>query len=256
MKPKIVVFADLDGTILDEHYNFSQTQPIINKLLASDASIVLASSKTRSEVEFYRRHLGLNDPFIVEDGSAIYIPKRYFKTAFTYTKQHLQYYVIELGMPYSEIREKIESIKKETGASIIGFGDMTTQEVAQDTGLPFELAKLAKAREYDEPFRIIEGSEIAVVDAIEDKGLCYTKGGRYFHVLGKTDKGKATAILKQLYQQEFRKAVTIGIGDSPNDFSMFAQVDKSLIIAADKSASSCWQEILQLTKAYASSTEL
>jgi mannosyl-3-phosphoglycerate phosphatase len=243
------VFADLDGTILDERYNFSQTLPIIQKLLALDTSIVLASSKTRSEVEFYRRHLGLNDPFIVEDGSAIYIPKSYFKTAFTYSKQHRQYYVIELGMPYSKIREKIESIRKETRASIIGFGDMTPQEIAKDTGLPVKLAQLAKAREYDEPFRIIGGSENAVIDAIEHEGLCYTKGGRYFHVLGNTDKGKATVALKQLYQQEFQKAVTIGIGDSPNDFSMFAQVDKSFIIAADKSASSCWQEVLRLTSA-------
>ncbi|HSQ49041.1 MAG TPA: mannosyl-3-phosphoglycerate phosphatase, partial [Candidatus Deferrimicrobiaceae bacterium] len=249
MKPKIVVFADLDGTILDEHYNFSHTQPIIHQLLTLDASIVLASSKTRSEVEFYRRQLGIKDPFIVENGSAIFIPKRYFKTAFTYTKQHRQYHVIELGMPYSEIRVKIKSIKKETGASIIGFGDMTLQEVAKDTGLPVEQAQLAKAREYDEPFRIIGGSENEVIDAIEHEGLCYTKGGRYFHVLGNTDKGKATVALKQLYQLEFQRAVTIGIGDSPNDFSMFAQVDKSFIIAADKSASPCWQEILKLTRA-------
>ena len=255
MKPKIIVFADLDGTILDEHYNFSQTQPIIHRLLALDASIVLASSKTRSEVEFYRRHLGIDDPFIVEDGSAIYIPKKYFKKAFTYNKQDSRYHVIELGIPYSEIRKKIESIKKKTAANIMGFGDMTTQEIAQDTGLPFELAQLAKAREYDEPFRIIEGSENAVIDAIEQQGLYCTKGGRYFHVLGNTDKGKATAILKQIYQQEFKKTVTIGIGDSPNDFSMFAQVDKSFIIAAEKSVSSCWQEILELTKTYASSTD-
>jgi len=249
------VFADLDGTILDEQYNFSHTQPISRKLLTLDAAIVLTSSKTKSEVEFFRNRLGINDPFIVEDGSAIYIPKRYFKTAFTYTKQHHQYYVIELGIPYSEIREKIESIRKETGAIIIGFGDMTPQEVAKDTGLPIEQAQLAKAREYDEPFRIIKGSENAVINAIKHEGLCYTKGGRYFHVLGNTDKGKATVALKRLYQQEFQKAVTIGIGDSPNDFSMFAQVERSFIIAADKNASSCWQEILKLTKAYGSSTE-
>jgi mannosyl-3-phosphoglycerate phosphatase len=248
LKPKIVVFADLDGTILDERYNFSQTQPIIHKLLASGASIVLASSKTRSEIEFYRKRIGIKDPFIVEDGSAIYIPKRYFKTTFTYSKQHRQYYVIELGMPYLEIREKIESIKKEMGANIIGFGDMTTQEVAQDTGLPFKLAQLAKLREYDEPFRVVEGTETEVIHAIQGKGLCYTKGGRYFHALGNTDKGKATKILKHLYQLEFQKLLTIGIGDSPNDSSMFAVVDEPYIITGGKNALTCWRELLELTK--------
>jgi mannosyl-3-phosphoglycerate phosphatase len=248
------VFADLDGTILDAHYDFNQTQPIIRKLIALDASIVLASSKTRSEVEFYRKHLGIKDPFIVENGSAIYIPKKYFKTTFTYSKQHRQYYVIEIGTPYSVIREKIESIRKETRATIIGFGDLTAQEVAKDTGLSIELAQLAKTREYDEPFRIIEGSEKAVIETIEREGLCCTLGGRYFHALGDADKGKATDLLKQLYHQEFQKTVTIGIGDSPNDFPMLAKVVKSFIITANKSAALCWHEILNLTEAYTSST--
>ena len=248
LKPKIVVFADLDGTILDEYYNYKQTQPIIDRLLVLGASIVLASSKTRAEVEFYRKRLGINDPFIVEDGSAIFIPKSYFKTTYLHFKRDKQYYVIELGTPYLRIREDLARIIKETGANIIGFGDMTIQEVSQDTGLPLELAKLAKKREYDEPFRIIEGSEYAVIAAIENRGLCYTKGGRYFHLLGKTDKGRATEILKQLYQQEFEKILTLGIGDSLNDLPMFVAVDKPYIISVDKSLLSCWQEILEFTK--------
>ena len=248
MKTKIIVFADIDGTILDEKYNYGKTKPTIDKLLALDASIVLASSKTRAEVEFYRKHLGINDPFIVEDGSAIFIPRSYFRTAIEYTKQSDQYYVIELGMRYLKIREKLAKIRREIGANIIGFGDMTTQELAQDAGLPFELARLAKAREYDEPFRIIEGSEEVVTAAIENEGLCYTKGGRYFHLLGKTDKGKATKILKQLYQREFEKILTLGIGDSPNDLPMFVSVDKPYIITDEESASSCWQEILEVAE--------
>ena len=248
MKPKIVVFADLDGTILEENYNYKQTQPLIDRLLVLGASIVLASSKTRAEVEFFRKRLGIIDPFVVEDGSAIFIPKDYFKTTCSHFRRDTQYYVIELGTPYLRIREELTRIKKETGANIIGFGDMTIQEVSQDTGLPFELAKLAKEREYDEPFQIIEGSEYAVIAAIKKRGLCYTKGGRYFHLLGKTDKGRATEILKQLYKQDFEKILTFGIGDSLNDLPMFVAVDKPYIISVDKSPSSCWQEILEVAK--------
>jgi mannosyl-3-phosphoglycerate phosphatase len=134
----------------------------------------------------------------------------------------------------------------------LGFGDMTLKEIAQDSGLPLELAALAKNREYDEPFKIICGDEQEVIQAINDQGLSYTKGGQYFHLLGKTDKGKAVATLKNLYLQEFGEIVTLGIGDGPNDLSMLKIVDKPFFIADSKDAFRMWQDILAVAKTFSS----
>ena len=252
MKPKILIFADIDGTILDDQYNSAEVQPIINDLISFQTSIILTSSKTKAEIEFYREKLGINEPFVVENGSAIIIPKNYFKVKYGYTKQKDEYNIIQLGTEYTKIREELELIRRKNNASIIGFGDMTNEEVATDAGLPLDLAALSKKREYDEPFKIINGNEEDILRDIENRGLFYTKGGRYFHVLGKTDKGKAISILKQVYLDEFCKIAAIGIGDSQNDLSMFSEVDVFFLIGKN-SLKSVWQEVLDKAKCFASS---
>jgi len=227
---KIVTFTDLDGTLLDEKYSYQNVKPVIDQLLILNAAIVFCSSKTRAEIEFYRKKMRINDPFISENGSAIFIPREYFRFKYTYTRQTSDYDVIELGAAYAIVREKLELAKKKSAAKIIGFGDMTEEEIAEDSGLPLEMARLAKRREYDEPFRIVEGSEKEILDTIIKEGCRYTKGERYFHMLGKTDKGKAAAILKGLYVKRFRKLITYGIGDSPNDLPMLEVVDIPIFV--------------------------
>jgi mannosyl-3-phosphoglycerate phosphatase len=246
---KIVVFADLDGSLLNDKYEYDEVEPIIHQLQSLDVSIVLASSKTKNEIEFYRNKWQITDPFIIENGSAILIPQTYFTLNYEYTKKINDYNIIELGTPYSIIREKLELVKNRVGAKIIGFGDMTPEEIAKDSGLPLNLAQLAKKREYSEPTKILSGDEKEVLDAISDEGLCYTRGGRYLHAMGNCDKGKATSILKNLYLQHFKKIFSIGIGDSSNDLTMLQIVDKPFFVnkTADKKA--VWKEIESIARA-------
>jgi len=244
---KIVVFSDLDGTLLDENYDFKKSKPVIDKLLVLNVSIVFCSSKTEAEIEYYRKELGIDDPFISENGSAIFIPRGYFQFDYSFTRQTEKYNVIELGTSYSIVREKLDEVKKRSGAKIVGFGDMTEEKIAEDSGLPLELAKLAKRRHYDEPFRIIAGSENEVLDLIKKEGFNYTKGGRYFHIMGKTDKGTAVTLLKDLYTKKSGKLVTYGLGDSPNDLSMLEVVDMPICIGKTDGRTNCsnvWEEVL------------
>lgn len=251
MNPKLILFSDLDGTVLNKNYSYLQIQPILQKLLSLDVSIVLTSSKTRAEIEFYRQQLAIAAPFISENGSAIMIPKGYFKTQIT-SLSNADYEVIQLGVDYGTLRNKLKIIQEETHSTLLGFGDMTLKEIAQDSGLPLELAALAKNREYDEPFKIIRGNEQDVIQVIKAQGLSYTKGGHYFHLLGKTDKGKAVAALKNLYLQEYGEIVTLGIGDGPNDLSMLNEVDKPFFIADSKDALRMWQDVLAVAKTFSS----
>ena len=252
MKPegiKIIVFADLDGSLLNDKYEYDQIEPIIHHLLSLNVSIVFASSKTRNEIDFYRNKWQITDPFIIENGSAILIPETYFGIHYEFTRRVKGYNIIELGTAYSNIREKIEIVRNRTGANIVGFGDMTAEEIAKDSGLPLYLAQLAKKREYSEPFKILDGKEKEVLDAISEEGLCYTRGGRYLHALGNCDKGKATSILKNLYLQQFKKIFSIGVGDSANDLTMLKIVDKPFFVnkTADKKA--VWKEIESIARA-------
>jgi len=243
MKLKPVIFTDLDGTLLDlETYSYTKALPSINYLRKQGVPVVFCSAKTRAEQEVYRKELQINDPFIVENGGAVFISQGYFPFDFEYHKAKDGYQVIELGIPYHRIREILAQIRDDTGLNFRGFGDMSTEEVASLTSLDLEAAQRAKAREYDETLNL-EGTpdEInRVLNAIRKTGLNYTSGGRYYDVTGPNDKGKATRILIDLFNRKSGQIKTIAIGDSPNDLPMLSAVDIPVLV---QKPGGIWEEI-------------
>jgi mannosyl-3-phosphoglycerate phosphatase len=240
----IVVFTDLDGTLLDHNYSFTQTQPMINCLLSLGVRMVFCSSKTKSEIEFYRRRMGVKDPFISENGACIFVPKNYFSKHKAYSTSNGQYDLIELGTPYSVIRKTFEKLRETCGFTMIGFGDLTLKEIVATSGLSESLAKLAKKREYTEPFLVDQKKIEEVLEAIRREGLVCVKGGRFFHLSGKHDKGEATGALKKLFANELGEVVSVGVGDQLNDLCMLNVVDIPIMIK-DRPIRDVWKDILK-----------
>ena len=243
MRLKPVIFTDLDGTLLDlETYSYDGALPSIEHLRSREVPIIFCSAKTRAEQEVYRKELQVNDPFIVENGGAVFISQGYFPFDFEYHKATDGYQVIELGIPYHRIREILAQIRDDTGVNFRGFGDMSAEEVASLTSLDLEAAQRAKAREYDETLNL-EGTpdEInRVLNAIKKTGLNYASGGRYYDVTGPNDKGKATRILIDLFRSKLGQIKTIAIGDSPNDLPMLSAVDIPVLV---QKPGGTWEEI-------------
>ena len=83
---ELIIFTDLDGTLLDlDTYSFKKAKPAL-KLIKKEnkkeknIAVVPCTSKTAEETKFYLKKLKIKEPFIVENGGAIYIPKGYFST--------------------------------------------------------------------------------------------------------------------------------------------------------------------------------
>ncbi len=231
--PKLIVFTDLDGTLLDrDTYSFERAQPALQLIREKGVPLILISSKTRVEIELYRRKLQNNHPFVSENGAAVFIPKGYFSFPLHFDKESDGYMVLELGTSYHRIIKVLDSIKKETGIRIKGFFDFSEGEIASLCGLDLKQAESAKEREYDEPF-IIEGGEkeIEIVKRkIREKGMNHVWGGRFHHILGDNDKGKAVGNLKELYFKEGFSTFTVAIGDSMNDLPMLLAVDHPIFL--------------------------
>ena len=228
-----VLFSDLDGTFLDATtYSYKESLDALKLLQKEEVPLVFCSAKTRAEQIEYRRKLEIHDPFIVENGGAIFIPKGYFPFSFDFHKVIGEYMVIELGVPYAEIRGKLQKIKKETGLDFKGFAAMSPEEISQDSGLSLQFARRAKQREYTETLKL-EGSEREqklVLDKIRESGLNCTHGGRYYEAMGGNDKGKAADILTRLFRQKFGEVITVGIGDSLNDLPLLTAVDIPVLV--------------------------
>ncbi len=227
---KILLFTDLDGTLLEEAtYSAHLSRPALKKLQAWDVSIIFCSSKTRAEQLLLQKELGIKDPFIAENGSAIVIPSGTFSRGEEDHEDALcNHQILVLGLKAEEIRNKLKNVKQQTGITYQSFNDLTNEEVAHLTGLDFESASRAKSREYSETivthFRPLTLEKFVQECAIVD--LKCVAGGRYLTVTGQgADKGNAVRNLTELYKSKYSDIVTIGIGDSLNDAPMLKAVD-------------------------------
>lgn len=232
---KIIIFTDLDGTLLDySNYSFEAALPALQLIKEKNIPLLICSSKTRKEIEHYRKKLYNLHPFVSENGGGIFIPKGYFEfrveSLGLRTEEEGSYDVIRLGAEYADLRKALEGLRNE-GFNVKGFGDMTVGEIAEISKLSISEASMAKERDFDEPF-FFPGDEretLRLLEGIKGKGFNHTKG-KYFHILGNSDKGKAVSILIDLYRKEFGEIATIAVGDSPNDIPMLERIDHPLIV--------------------------
>lgn len=229
---KTVIFTDLDGTLLAAgDYSFSQAAQALGRIKRERIPLVLSSTKTKREIEEVRKLLGNNDPFISENGGGIFISAGYFP--FDTGGVALDgYREIILGKPYNEVRNALSWAASKVNAQIRGFGDMTENEVAALTGLTAEGARLAKERDFDEPFLFTGAKE----DEEQLKSILSSRGfsctpGRFFHISwGGHDKGVAVKKLKEFYTALFGEITTVGLGDSLIDLPILKEVDYPVLV--------------------------
>ena len=206
-----VVFTDLDGTLLDGEYSFAHARPALALLKRLGIPLVLATSKTRAEVEVWRERLENSDPFIVENGGAAVFGQD----------------VVVLGDPYPDLVRALRAASAESGVAVRGFGEMSDHEVSRLCGLPLEDAARARRREYDEPFVIPDprGAD-RLVQAIRRQGKRHVRGGRLHHITGANDKAAAAAIVLR----RCGGTRSIAVGDAWNDVGLLGAVDVPVIM--------------------------
>lgn len=256
-KKRILIFTDLDGTLLDpQDYSFEKALPALERIRQREIPLILCSSKTRAESELYQRKLKVSDPFISENGGAIFIPLGYFPGIPAGLKQEEKYLVLELGTSYNRIRESLSGVFGELSVEPVGFGDLEAEEIASLLNLSQAEATLAKKREYDEPFYLPETFEQENIKLLQAEfkadGLALTAGGKLFHLHGDHDKGKAAARLIRIFKaNRADELLTVGLGDSLNDLPLLETVDTPVLIR--KEDGSYQQEILDKLKVHKTS---
>ncbi len=229
MTDRMIVFSDLDGTLLDGRtYSFEQAFPALDLLRKKRIPLVLVSSKTRAELEIWRGRLENGHPFVSENGGGIFIPEGYFPFPLE-SERDQGYQRITLGMPYAALRRKFLAIRERSGIDARGFGDMTDRELAELTGLPLADAAPARSRDFGEPFVLPPGTETRFLREIEREGLRWTQGA-FFHILGDHNKGRAVGILSAFYRRRDGDITTVGIGDSLNDLPLLHAVDRPVLV--------------------------
>jgi len=230
-----VIFTDLDGTLLDHHsYSWAAAEEALEELERRRIPLVFVTSKTRAEVEDLRRKLGNAHPFITENGGGVFIPHGYFAQRIEEAATIGRYHCLALARPYEEVVALLEEIAGKTGASVVGFHNLSAREIAQNTGLSQRQAELARERDFDEPFFFAGASEQAIEAFVREagqRGAEVARGGRFWHLAVGSDKGRAVRRLLELYRESRRARVrSVALGDSPSDLPMLAAVDRPILL--------------------------
>jgi mannosyl-3-phosphoglycerate phosphatase len=225
MIEKLLIFSDLDGTLMD-HYTYKSTEalPIIKQLNSANVPIILTTSKTFDEVITIQKKLNISAPIIIENGAAVLFPKNIYKVQPHDTVCNGDYWVKSFCLPREHWLTIIDKSPVIFNNLYLGFSTLSTKELASITGLSESEAKLAKNRHYGEPIHWLgdEESKLAFITYIESAGATVLHGGRFFHVSGEGDKGRALNWLTQYYKGVFQcnNITTIALGDGQNDITM------------------------------------
>lgn len=251
VRGKIVIFSDLDGTLLDaEDYTFDPALPALERVREKAIPLIFCTSKTAAEIELWQGCLGIDDPYILESGGGIFVPGFHFssgeiRSVWTDAKHIDNGALLILGTPYAALREALCELRSE-GFEVRGLGDMDAEEVSELTGLTLEQARLAKQRHFDEPFIYPGDSDPAKLEqlrqAVRRKGFRWSMG-RLHHITGDNDKGKAVDVLKELYRRKFGSIFTVALGDTPLDFPMLKSVDHPVLVRKPEGGYSACTEI-------------
>ena len=217
---KYWIVTDLDGTLMDENYDISPARKTLKTCAELDIPVIPCTSKTASEVRYFRNEIGLFDPFIVENGAAVY----------GFDKNNSSEWELILGESYKELRIILFNISKIINYELTPLNDLNKNQIFELTGLSDQAINRALDRQWSVPFlnppdKIFE----------EIKLICGTfnvhifKGNRMSHLLSnKSHKGEAVNKLKlHLHNNDVK---IIALGDSQNDLPLLEYGDISIVI--------------------------
>ncbi len=235
LNKSLVVFTDLDGTLID-HYTYSSegAKEALCLLANHGVPVIFCSSKTFSEQRFLQQQLGITHPFILENGSAVAIPRGYFPKAV------LEQYGLFVDFSDYEIFRFAHADTPELRAilknfeELKGFEDVSDSELESVTGLSGDALQRARERWFTEtlvtPMNAEKAKEMA--DKLKSSGFVLSRGGRFYTIQSEqADKGKAVRWLAGIFKETMTlPPVFAAIGDSPNDLSMFASVDHAFLV--------------------------
>ena len=215
----LIVFTDLDGTLLDHAtYSHAEATPALERLHERAIPLVLASSKTAAEIAPLREKLGFSYcEAIVENGSGILEPHDDGSQS---------------GGTYQRLRQTLDRIPAPLLKQYQGFADWSAEEVSRRTGLPLEDAANAKIRNFSEPGLWL-GSEQGrddFVSAARAAGLTVQQGGRFLTLSFGGNKAERMMEIAGRYANAGKDPFVVALGDAQNDVAMIEQADLGVII--------------------------
>lgn len=237
MKTKLVIFTDLDGTLLNHNdYSYAAAEPALNFIRKYNIPLIFTTSKTAIEIEDLCKQTDFYHPYIAENGGLVATPEGYFSD-FQTTKVYKKHII---GKKRSDISLVLQNLAD--SYHFKSFKDMSTQELIDHTGLDKQQAIYANQRDTTEPLLWLdEKSKLTNISAeLEKYDLRLVSGGRFHHVMGKHDKATTMSTVIENFEKNWNTNITtIALGDSPNDVEMLQTANYGIVIPNPSAPKMC-----------------
>lgn len=228
----LVVFTDLDGTLIDHHtYDPRESLAAVRILDQRGAALVFCSSKTFAEQIFLQQQIGICQPFIFENGSAAAVPGGFFaETAYQATQREAAYDIVRFAHAgAAELRAVLAGFK-----GLKGFADVSDAELAAATGLSGAALQRARERRFTETLLspLDETTAGSLTRMLRPAGFTLSRGGRFYTVQSaRVNKGKAVCWMMDIFRRTSPQIPFFAaVGDSPNDARMLETVDLPFLV--------------------------
>lgn len=230
-----LIFSGFDGLIADQDTSaIAEVFSTLDLLRSRNIPLIITTDRTSEEI--FPTLLGIRhrDPFIVENGGAIYIPEGALTIPFNYKRIEKEYKVIEFGIGHDSILQHLERLRHRSGFQILGLSEMSPTKASDMGSFTLEEIRSIQARNYSEP-ALFGGNSDEFQNLkleLESSGLRITQRGNYHLITGDHDAGSAIRFLIQLYREEWKveKINTIGLGDNYIDAPMLHAVDQPVLV--------------------------
>lgn len=241
--PPLVLFTDLDGTLLDHYsYSFESALPALDELSRLNIPLIPNTSKTFAELKVLRTSLNHQDPFVVENGAALYLPltspwaiASINSTGFSHSEtcrfdRDGEFLVCRFGVERKQLLRVLAPFRDMY--RFRSFSEMNIDELAELTGLSRVDALLALDRHYSEPllWQDSDASLDELRNSVTAQGLSLVRGGRFVHLMGRHSKADAISWMANVAHQQGIKVKTLALGDGENDIEMLQAADIPVVV--------------------------
>jgi len=226
---KVLIFTDLDGSLLHrDTFKFDEIKEYLKEIISEGILIIPNSSKTEKEILEFNDELGINLPYISENGASI--------DGLDLLNKDLPQQLI-----LSREKEILFNIFKKTVSSDLQnkckwLSDMDEKNKSLILGLKYQKIQSALDRKYTIPF-IFNGSKNEkkeLTKIIKNTGLLLQEGGRVIHLTDKVNKAKALQVFVRFFKKNNKNVKTIAVGDNYNDLEMLKTADFPCLVFNDK----------------------
>ena len=229
---KLIIFTDLNDTLLDRNYRFEPAREALESVRKYDIPLIICTSKTRRQVELYRKSLRLNYPIIAENGGGIYFPPGSFPVG-RLPEGCLRdngEFIFELSRTADKLLPELLQAAEQSAIPIKTIYDMSVDEIMELSGMSREESELSKQRRYSIYF-LCKGDRGALFAELERRGLKPTWGSYFCHLGAYNDKGVAVHKMISLYRSlGFFDFTSLALGDNMNDYAMMREVERPVLV--------------------------